>query len=158
MDKVLLWAFLFIGIGLLLYSLRKLPFNEWILLYLLTAYLAIVIGVFVVEENMLEYPVKFLGNHFKSSLLFEYLWLPLINIYFYRTTYHSSYSGILFQGFVYTSVITIVELILERYTNVIQYYTWTWLHTFIGIWIFFVVIRIVMKVFLRTAPENTRNH
>ncbi|ASN05379.1 CBO0543 family protein [Virgibacillus necropolis] len=73
MESVILWAFLLIGIALLCFSIRKLPFKEWILVYLLTSYFSILIGAIVVEENMLHYPVKFLDDHFGFSFLFEYL-------------------------------------------------------------------------------------
>ncbi|WP_404452005.1 hypothetical protein LG329_16885 [Virgibacillus necropolis] len=147
MESVILWAFFIIGIALLCYSLKKLPFKEWILVYLLTSYFSIVIGVLVVEENMLYYPVKFLNEHFESNLLFEYLWFPIITIYFYRTTYHSRYFGILLQGVLYISVLTFFEMLFEKYTDIIEYHTWTWMHTFASALFLIIFIRTFVKLY-----------
>ncbi|WP_430786832.1 CBO0543 family protein [Virgibacillus flavescens] len=147
MDSTILWGSLMIGIALLFFSIKILPFAEWTIAYLLTSYLSIILGVLVVEEKMLDYPVKFLDGHFDSNLLYEYLWLPIAIIYFYRTTYYSRFSGILLQGLVYTSVLTIIEVLIEKNTNIIEYITWTWWYTFVSVFILMVFIRMFMKLY-----------
>ncbi|WP_257351035.1 CBO0543 family protein [Pseudalkalibacillus decolorationis] len=146
MERVILWGLLIIGIALLLYSLRKLPFKEWLFVYLLTTYFSIIIGTIVVEENMLDYPIKFLNKHFDSSLLYEYLLFPVVCLYFYRTTYHSRYFNILLQGGLYTTALTIIEVLLERYTDLIKYNSWTWIYTFTSVFILLVFIRIIVQL------------
>ncbi|WP_315969526.1 CBO0543 family protein [Oceanobacillus massiliensis] len=91
------------------------------------------IGVLVVEEKMLEYPIRLFSNYFASSLLYEYLLFPVVCIYFYQTTYHSKYMSIVLQCLLYTSALTVIEVLFERYTDLIEYHTWTWIHTFISI-------------------------
>ncbi|GAA0438622.1 hypothetical protein GCM10008983_14370 [Lentibacillus halophilus] len=149
MEHIILWLSFVIGMVLLWFSLRKLSFNEWILVYLVSSYFSIFLGTIVVEENMLHYPEKLLGIHFESSILFEYVILPVINLYFYQTTYRSRYSGILIQGVLYASVLTTMEVLLEKYTDVIEYHTWTWMHTFASVLLFMMVIRIAMRLYWR---------
>ncbi|MFC7064151.1 CBO0543 family protein [Halobacillus seohaensis] len=145
MEIIVLWSLWVVGFVLLLIILTKLPFWEWLLVYLLTAYFSITLGVIIVEENLLSYPVKSFNQHFDSSVLFEYLLFPVICLYYYRTSYHSTYKGILLQGAVYSSVITIVEYFIERYTDLVEYEKWTLIYTFISELILMLFIILLMK-------------
>ncbi|WP_429467882.1 CBO0543 family protein [Neobacillus sp. B4I6] len=49
----------------------------------------------------------------------------------------------------YTSVLTIIEVLLERYTDLIEYHTWTWRHTFISTFFLMMFIRILIKLINR---------
>ncbi|WP_404456724.1 hypothetical protein LG329_15860 [Virgibacillus necropolis] len=141
---------LIIGIALLVISLRKPPMKDWILIFLLTSYFSTFFGVIVVEENMLDYPIKlFPHEHFDSHILYEYLILPVVCVYFYQTTYHSGYKGIFLQCLIYTSALTIIEVIFEKYTDLLEYNTWTWIHTFIGVFLLMFFVRFLMKLLIR---------
>jgi hypothetical protein len=148
-EKIILWSLLIIGIALLFFSLRKPPIKDWILIFLLTSFFSVFLGVLVVEEKMLEYPISFLSKYFSSSLLYEYLLLPVVCIYFYQATYYSRYPSIILKCALYTSVLTIIEVLLERYTDLIEYHTWTWIHTFISIFFLMMFIRILMQLINR---------
>jgi hypothetical protein len=148
-EKIILWSLLIIGIALFFFSLRKPPIKDWILIFLLTSFFSIFLGVLVVEEKMIEYPISFLSNYFSSSLLYEYLLLPVVCIYFYQKTYYSRYPDIILRCTLYTSALTIIEVLLERYTDLIEYHTWTWIHTFISIFFLMMFIRILMQLINR---------
>lgn len=154
MEINILWSTLIIGIALFFYSLRKPPIKDFIIIFLLTSYFSIFLGVIVVEEKMIEYPISFLSNYFSSSLFYEYLLLPVVCIYFYQATYDSRYPSIILKCALYTSVLTIIEVFLERYTDLIEYHTWTWLHTFISIFFLMLFIRILMK-FINKYDRST---
>lgn len=153
MDRIMLWSLLIIGISLLLSSLRKPPIKNWILIFLLASCFSTFIGVLVVEEKMLEYPVRFLSNYFRSSLLYEYLLFPVVCIYFYQTTYRSRYPNMVLQCILYTTVLTIIEFFLERYTELIKYHTWTWIYTFISTFLLMMFIRFLMQLINRKERE-----
>jgi hypothetical protein len=150
MDKMILWSLLVFGIVLFIFSLRKPPRKDWVLIFFLTSYFTIFFGTIVVRKKMLAYPVNFLNDYFSSSLLYEHLLYPVICIYFYQTSYHSNYLGILLQAALYTGALTIVEVLLERYTNLIQYHTWNWHYTFISVYFLMIFVRSLMKLINRT--------
>ncbi|MFD1039054.1 CBO0543 family protein [Virgibacillus byunsanensis] len=153
MDRLLLWLLLIIGIGLLLFSLRKVLITDWVIIFLLTAYFSVFLGVLVQGNEMLDYPVRFLSAYFETSLLYEYLLLPVVCIYFYHSSYHSSYLMIVLQSALYTAILTILEVIFERYTNLIQYHKWSWMHTFISIFLLLIFIRFIMRL-IRWKERN----
>ncbi|MBM7585401.1 phosphatidylglycerophosphate synthase [Bacillus pakistanensis] len=145
MERLILWFLLIVGIVLLIFSLRKPPIKNWILIFLLTSYSSTFLGVLVVEEKMLEYPIRFLSKYYTSSFLYEYLLFPVVCIYFYQSTYQSSYLYMVLKCLFYTSLLTMIEVFFERYTDLIEYHTWTWLHTFISTFFLMMFVRITIQ-------------
>lgn len=153
METYMLWSLLLLGIILLVFSLRKPPITQWLLTFLLNAYISVFIGVVVVEHKMLEYPIKFLPDFFDSSLLFEYLLFPVVCVYFYQTTYRSPFLAIIGQAFLYCGTLTAVEVLLEKHTDLIEYHTWTWGYTFGSTLLVMLLIRGVMGWIRKIGAE-----
>ncbi|HEX7065120.1 MAG TPA: CBO0543 family protein [Bacillales bacterium] len=149
MDKLLLWAFFLVGVLLLILSFRKSPVREWLFIFTFTGYLSSFLSVFVVEEGMLSYPVNIFPSYYDTSPLYEYLLLPVIFIYYYQTSYDSNWPGLIGQAFIYSAFLTIVEKFLEEYTKLIDYYTWTWVDSFLGIFFMMIFIRGTLKLLNR---------
>lgn len=154
MDIFILWGLFILGLLLLFFSLGKQPLTHWLLIYFMNAYFSTFIGVFVVEEKMLEYPVKFLSDYFDTSLLFEYLLFPVVSIYFYQTTYHSKLGGVITLAFLYSATLTGIEVLFERYTGLIEYHTWTWMYSFLGMFLLILVVRGIMELVRRVSKEG----
>ncbi|MDQ0340717.1 hypothetical protein J2S00_003543 [Caldalkalibacillus uzonensis] len=147
MDRILLWCLLIIGIGLFLFSLRKpLLLKDTILIFLMKAYFSSFIGVIVVKEEMVEYPVRFLSKYFDASILFEYFLYPIMCIYLYQTTVHSRFLGIVLQCALYTAALTTIEVICEKYTDLVEYHSWTWMHSFITIFLLSLSVRLLLQL------------
>jgi hypothetical protein len=146
MDRIILWFFLIIGIVLFIFSLRK-PhlLKDTILVFLLKAYFSTFIGVIVVEKKMVEYPVRFLGKYFEASILFEYFLYPIMCIYLYQTSVHSRFLGIVIQCALYTAALTSVEFLCEKYTDLIEYHSWTWVHSYLFIFLLSLLVRLLVQ-------------
>ncbi|MBN8210596.1 hypothetical protein JI666_17715 [Bacillus sp. NTK071] len=144
-QKTMLWMLAAVGICLLLFNLRKRPFKDRLIVFLITSYYSSILGIMVVEEGMLSYPVNLFNNHFRSSLTYEYILFPLLGIYYYQTTSYSTWKGIVGWSALYSMGITVIELALEKYTGFIKYESWTWTYTFISTFIFFIIVRYLMK-------------
>jgi len=144
MERIALWMFLTIGIILMFIGFRKPLTKEAILVFFMKAYFSTFIGVIVVEEKLLTYPVSFLSGYFDTSILFEYLLYPIVCTFYYRTSHDSTFFGIVMQAVLYSTAITIIEVILEKYTDLIDYHTWTWYYTFVSIFLLSLFVRILM--------------
>ncbi|GGJ96633.1 hypothetical protein GCM10007063_18860 [Lentibacillus kapialis] len=145
MERILLWLFLIIGIVLLIKSFKKNPLQEWLLGYLLAAHLAVFLGQLVVNYQLLSYPVKLFPS-FESSVLYEYLLLPIISVgYYYQTSSWTSISRLLGMALLSSAALTIFEVILEKNTDLIQYIHWYWYDSLISIFVFLLMIRFLMK-------------
>lgn len=85
------------------------------------------IGFLVTELKLISYPVRFLEYSSKSSFTFEYLAFPVVaGLY---TVYYPKYSSKLkkiIYSLIIVSLLTGVEVILEKYTDNIEYLKWSW--------------------------------
>jgi hypothetical protein len=146
MDRIILWIFFIIGIVLFIFSLRKpLLLKDTITVFLMKAYFSTFFGIIVVEKNMIEYPVRFLDKYFDASILFEYFLYPIMCIYLYQTSVHSRFLGIVIQCALYTAAITIIEVLCEKYTDLIKYHSWTWVHSYIFIFLLSLIVRLLVQ-------------
>ncbi|ALX50557.1 hypothetical protein AOX59_06410 [Lentibacillus amyloliquefaciens] len=147
MEKIILWFLLILGIALFIFSLRKQPIKDWLLSFLLTSYSALILGTIVVEFKLIKYLV--LSNHVNAGYLYELLLFPVIGVYFYQTSYRSNLPGIIFQCALYTSGLTIVEVIIEEYTNIVEFVNWHWTYTLLSVFCFMLAIRFLLKLINR---------
>ncbi|MGB8001857.1 MAG: CBO0543 family protein [Anaerobacillus sp.] len=152
-EKSLLWGLVLVGLCLFIYSLRKPPIKEWLLFFFLTGYLSSIIGVFVVEEKLLSYPVNLFNRHFDSSLTYEYILFPVLGIYYYQSTYNMNWVSWLWKSVVFSGIITLIEFFLERYTDLIHYEKWTWGYTFVSTCLVLFTIRLVMNYLSKVKDQ-----
>lgn len=147
MNTIITGILILFGFLLLFLNLKKLPLQDVFTLFLFAGYMGVILGTIVVKKEMLTYPVKPLdGQYFQSNLMYEMLLLPDICLYFYRTTFHARSFQIIIQSVIYSGVLTFIEKLLERHTSLINYYTWTWLHTFISVSLFLILTRIFIAL------------
>jgi hypothetical protein len=93
-------------------------------------------GLLVVEKNLIEYPYRpFLKKAHKASFCFEYFLYPVVCVLF--NLYYPEKRNILIKTlyyFIHTSLITGLEVLFVKYTNLIRYKKWNWYWSFITIW------------------------
>ncbi|MBL0385776.1 hypothetical protein JJB07_03860 [Tumebacillus sp. ITR2] len=98
-------------------------------------------GLFVVEMRWIEYPVRLLSYANRTSITFEFYVYPALCVLF--NLHYPEGKGFwreLLHYVLYTSAITGVEKILEKYTNLITYVKWEWYWTFLSILLTFYLI------------------
>jgi hypothetical protein len=155
MDRIILWALLIIGMVLLFFSLRKPLIKDSVLVFLMKAYFSTFFGIIVAGANLVEYPVRFLSQYFETSIIFEYFLYPIMCVYFYQTSYRSSFLGIIVQCALYTSALTILEVLCEKYTILIKYHTWTWIYSFLTIFLLSFLVRMLMQLINKREQKLT---
>jgi hypothetical protein len=97
-------------------------------------------GLLVVEKGWIEYPTQLLPNENntnQSSFLFEFFIFPVVAIIF--SLKYPSNARRLHKFFYYLIIIgfcTFLEVLVERYTDLVEYISWKWYWTFISVWLF----------------------
>jgi hypothetical protein len=85
------------------------------------------LGFIVAELKLISYPVRFFDYASNSSFTFEYFLFPVISALF---NIHYPKERSFLKVFTYTSLIvsflTIGEVVLEAYTDNIEYLNWGW--------------------------------
>jgi hypothetical protein len=134
-------------------SIAFIPRGKWLqaqFVFLFVQFLTWISGLCVVELRLLEYPYRELSSINRTSLVFEYLVLPLLSVHLNarfpngatRPVKIGLYAGI-------TSVLTAVEYLLERYTEVIKYSGWEWYWTFSSVWLVLWLSRVATTWFFK---------
>lgn len=154
-DKILLLCFSLLGIGLFIFSLRKQPIKEWLLSFFLASFLANIVGTAAVDLKLLEYLE--ITSSLDTGSFYELILFPVVMIYFYQSSYRSNISGITFQCFLYTLVLTIVEIPIKKYTNLINYIHWNALITFITVFCFMIGVRLLLKLINQSEYSSLIN-
>jgi hypothetical protein len=91
-------------------------------------------GALVVQGRLIEYPVGFLKIAYRASFTFEFFVFPAVssvfNVHFPREK--PWYIKALYI-LSFPTLITIIEVILEKHTNLVKYINWTWYWSYITI-------------------------
>lgn len=101
-----------------------------------------ILGLTVVQLGLIEYPVRLFPDATKTSFSFEYFVFPSIcAIFNVNFPIKKSISRQFMYYFYYCTTMTAVEVIYERYTNILKYIHWTWYVTWISLFITFYITR-----------------
>lgn len=92
------------------------------------------LGLLVVEMHLIEYPIREFSQVNRTSMLFEFFVYPIISIYFciYYPYKKNSFLKLLYTG-IFCTVITIAEVLFEKYTDLISYLKWEWYVSWLSI-------------------------
>lgn len=92
------------------------------------------IGLVVVEFGLLEYPVRLFASINRTSFTYEYYAFPVICAAF-NVWYPNDRSNPIQIGYYvgFCTVLTLLEVILEKFTKLIKYIHWEWYTSWITI-------------------------
>lgn len=92
------------------------------------------IGFAVAQMKWIEYPIRFFDNASNTSFTFEYFVYPAIAVLFVLHYPRTSRWNIQCIYYItYSSTLTLIEVILEKYTLLIKYQNWHWYWTWASI-------------------------
>jgi hypothetical protein len=140
------YMFIIIGwvvtIGLLLKFIPKNKIREAHVAFFFKQLLTWLLGLLVVELRLIEYPVRLFSYANKTSFTFEYFIYPsLCAIFNVHYPEKKSAFGQFMYFFYYCTTITILEIYVEKYTNILKYIHWNWYITWITLFITFYATR-----------------
>jgi hypothetical protein len=93
-------------------------------------------GLFAVEMGWIEYPVQLLkgvNQYNRTSLTFEFFLFPMIAIMFSLYFPNVRRFGVIVYYVCFAGFFTIIEVLLERTTRLVEYHEWTWYWTLITV-------------------------
>lgn len=117
------------------------------------------LGLSVVQLRLIEYPVRLFPYANKTSFTFEYFVYPalcaIFNVHFPENK--GTFSRFMYY-FYYCTTISILEIFVERYTNILKYIHWTWYVTWITLFITFYMTRKYFVWFFKLKQKNLSSH
>jgi hypothetical protein len=121
-DKSLLVFFWILCIGLLFKYIPTNKIRHGLLAFVYKQAITLLFGLVVAEKGLIKYPVREFKKAYKGSFSFEYFLYPSLCAIF--NFYYPESRSRLFQ-FLYinshAALLTLVEVVVERYTNLIKY-------------------------------------
>jgi len=140
---------------LLITFIPKDRIRETALVVLFKQFLTWFIGLIVVQLGLIVYPVRFFPDATMTSFAFEYALYPAVcavfNLHFPEG---KSATRRFMQYFWFCSVLTAIEVVVERYTEVLVYVHWTWYITWITLFLTFLASRAFYRWFFRVSKNK----
>ncbi|MFT4416184.1 CBO0543 family protein [Fredinandcohnia humi] len=127
----------------MLFFIPKNKIRLAVVAFLFKQIITFLIGLVVVELGLLEYPVRLFASINRTSFTYEFYAFPVICAAF-NVWYPSGRSNLIQIGYYvgFSSVMTIIEVIIEKYTDLITYIHWEWYISWITICFSFLLARL----------------
>jgi hypothetical protein len=93
-------------------------------------------GSFAVEMGWIEYPVQLIkgvNQYNRTSLTFEFFLFPIVTIMFSLYFPNVRRFGVIIYYVCFAGFFTIIEVVLERTTRLVEYHDWSWYWTLITV-------------------------
>jgi hypothetical protein len=127
----------------ILFYLPKKKIRLAVVAFLFQQMITFLIGLVVVELGLLEYPVRLFASINRTSFTFEYYAFPVVCAAF--NVWYPNHRSILIQSGYYagfSSVLTIAEVMIDKYTDLITYVHWEWYISLISIFFALLIARL----------------
>ncbi|MBY0122020.1 CBO0543 family protein [Bacillus sp. S/N-304-OC-R1] len=127
--KIEWWILLFVYVVAtgILFLIPKNKIRLAVAVFLFKQVITFLIGLIVVELGLLEYPVRLFASINRTSFTYEYYAFP-VTCAIFNVWYPNHRSTLIQVGYYvgFSSVLTIGEVIIEKYTDLIEYIHWEW--------------------------------
>lgn len=149
-DRIVLTLAWAAAILLLLFFTPRDKIREAQLIFMFKQVLTWLSGLLVVEFLLIEYPVREFSYATRASFGFEYFIYPAACVIFtLRFPENGSLIKKLGWYLFWPTWMTIVEVLIERNTNLILYINWSWYWTWLTLLLTFYIPRVYYKWFLK---------
>ncbi|WP_096187085.1 CBO0543 family protein [Evansella halocellulosilytica] len=140
-KKILIIAWIICSIALLIF-VPKNRIREASVVFLFKQLLTWIFGIIVVQKGFIKYPYREFSKAIKTSFSFEYYIYPALCVIFNLCFPKQTKKVFQFGYYVlYTSIITAIEFVLERNTQLIKYIHWRWYWTWTTLFLTFYLSR-----------------
>ncbi|WP_026575547.1 CBO0543 family protein [Bacillus sp. UNC438CL73TsuS30] len=146
------WILLIVWVlsTVILFFIPKNKIRLAVVAFLFNQIITFLIGLVVVEMGLIEYPVRLFASINRTSFTFEYYAFPVVcaafNVWYPKNRGRLSQLGY-YVGF--SSLLTILEVLIERNTQLIKYLHWKWYISWITIGVALFITRLFCTWFFQ---------
>lgn len=140
------WILSFLLLFLIPRNKRRLA----LIAYLFKQFITSLLGLVTVELGLLEYPVRELASVNRTSFTYEYMAYPVVCALFnvFYPTKAKRLSKMLYYA-AFCTALTLPEILLERYTDLVRYHYWRWWITWLTLLMTFFATRSFCVLFFK---------
>ena len=155
-DYIIIAIECIITIGLLIRYIPRKKIREANVIFLFKVFIAMILSLTVSEFRLIEYPARLFPYANRTSFHFEFFVYPSIcaifNINFPKKK--SIFNQFMYYCY-YCTTLTVLEIIAEKYTNILKYIHWSWYISWITFFITFYISRKYYLWFFKLKQNNT---
>ncbi|MGM0852663.1 MAG: CBO0543 family protein [Bacillota bacterium] len=107
------------------------------------------IDTYVVADKRVAYPIRPFPGVFKTNIIFDMLFFPLLSVVWVKQTYHDGLWKIFLKSLTWSVPMSITQWFLVKHTKLIQWNKWSPFHTFGSVSFTLFIIRGLVSVVKR---------
>ncbi|MGM0829135.1 MAG: CBO0543 family protein [Bacillota bacterium] len=107
------------------------------------------VDTYVVADKRVAYPIRPFPGVFKTNIIFDMLFFPLLSVVWVKQTYNDGLWKILLKSLTWSVPMSITQWFLVKYTKLIQWKKWSPFHTFGSVSFTLFIIRGLVSVVKR---------
>ncbi|MBT2730385.1 hypothetical protein J7E63_26480 [Bacillus sp. ISL-75] len=107
--------------------------RENLVIFFSKGVIATLIDAFVVGTKRLEYPVRPFPKIFKTNIIYDILFFPLLSVIWVKLTYNDHLGKILLKSLLFSVPMSIGQWCFEKNSKLFKWKKWTILHTFTSV-------------------------
>jgi hypothetical protein len=130
MEKKLLNLVLVMSSASFAFLFRGSKIRENLVIFFTKGILATLIDAYVVGTKRIEYPVRPLPKIFKTNIIFNMLFFPILSVIWVKLSYNDNLGKILLKSLIFSVPFSIAQWYLEKNSRLFKWKKWTLLHTF----------------------------
>ncbi|MEH6956969.1 CBO0543 family protein, partial [Neobacillus drentensis] len=104
--------------------------RESLVIFFSKGVLATLVDAYVVGTKRVEYPVRPFAKIFKTNIIYDILFFPLLSVVWVKISYNDKFWNILLKSLLFSVPMSVGQWYMEKNTKLFKWKKWTALHTF----------------------------
>lgn len=104
--------------------------RESLVIFFSKGVLATLVDAYVVGTKRVEYPVRPFAKIFKTNIIYDILFFPLLSVVWVKISYKDKFWKILLKSLLFSIPMSVGQWYMEKNTKLFKWKKWTALHTF----------------------------
>ncbi|MBV7508753.1 hypothetical protein KW850_26415 [Bacillus sp. sid0103] len=130
MEKKLLNLLTALCIVSLPFLFKGSKMRENLVIFFSKGVIATLLDAYVVGTKKVEYPVRPFPKIFKTNIIYDILFFPILSVIWVKLSYHDNLSKILLKSLIFSVPMSIAQWYFEKNTRLFKWKKWTPFHTF----------------------------
>ncbi|MDP4107710.1 MAG: CBO0543 family protein, partial [Bacillota bacterium] len=104
-----------------------------LLIFFSKGVIATLIDAYVVGKQKLEYPVRPFPKIFKTNIIYDMLFFPILSVIWVKISYNDNFGKILLKSLIFSVPMSVGQWFMEKNTGFFKWKKWSPFHTFASV-------------------------
>jgi hypothetical protein len=141
MEKKLLNILTALCMVVLPFLFKGSKMRENLVIFFSKGVIATLIDAYVVGTKRVEYPVRPFPKIFKTNIIYDILFFPILSVIWVKISYNDKFWKILLKSFIFSVPMSLGQWFMENNTGLFKWKKWSPFHTFASVNLTLFIIR-----------------